>query len=336
MRARAFDGLQKILAATAVPDAVKQAYQASIIAITTELQQSPYFVSMAAADLTAQSAALQTALNSQLDSAVKTILQQTRLSVLKALVAPSGTSFYFLQSATTPAESVDYQKDLTGLLLSAAEKSTSLSADERTAATTSLMTFKTELFGDPAIATLTQELTAERAAATTSDDRDAAQALLTIVSPTAVASAADSHWGCPTWVALSRLWSATTKSGWMSKNSWFFEAKQLGREQNAWDFTQEHRNSICFGVYLNGEQIGFARVVSDGCTFAYLCDVFVDENFRGVGVSKHLMSEIMKHPELQSYRRFTLATQNAHGLYAKFGFQNVPPDRFMEIRNDNV
>lgn len=95
-------------------------------------------------------------------------------------------------------------------------------------------------------------------------------------------------------------------------------------------------NSICFGAYIEGHQVAFARVVSDGCTFAYLCDVFVDESHRGKGISKLLMEEIMRHPELQSFRRFILATKDAHGLYAKYGFENVEANRFMEIKNDNV
>jgi hypothetical protein len=188
MRARAFDGIQKTLASIAAPDAVKQAYQASVTALITQLQQSPYLIAMTPDDQKAKTASVQTALNTQLDAAVKTILQQTRLSVVKALVAPSGTAFYFLQSPTTPADSVDYQKDLVGLLLTSLEKSTSLSSDERTAAATSLMTFKGQLFGDPAIATVVQELTSERAAATTSADRDAAQALLQIMTASPAAT----------------------------------------------------------------------------------------------------------------------------------------------------
>lgn len=96
------------------------------------------------------------------------------------------------------------------------------------------------------------------------------------------------------------------------------------------------RNSLCFGAYIDGRQVGFARVVTDGCTFAYLCDVFVDEEFRGLGISRKLMEKIVAHPELQSYRRFLLATVHAHGLYEKFGFRNVDPERFMEIQRDNV
>jgi hypothetical protein len=182
MRARAFDGIQKSLAATTLPDNVKEAYQASVAAIVAQVQQAPYFNGMNADDLKSKITAFQNAINSQMDSAAKTILEQVRVSVLKGLVFPSGTNFYFLKS-TTPTDSVDYQQDLVGLLLPAIEKATSLSADERTAAAKSLMTFKGQLFGDPAIATVAQELTTERAAATTSDDRDAAQALLTIVNP---------------------------------------------------------------------------------------------------------------------------------------------------------
>ena len=84
-------------------------------------------------------------------------------------------------------------------------------------------------------------------------------------------------------------------------------------------------NSLCFGVYLDGGQIGFARVVTDGATFANLVDVFVLPAHRGQGHSKRLMEVIVAHPELQGLRRFTLATGDAHGLYAQFGF--TPPVR---------
>jgi GNAT superfamily N-acetyltransferase len=90
-------------------------------------------------------------------------------------------------------------------------------------------------------------------------------------------------------------------------------------------------NSLCFGVYLNGRQIGFARVVSDFATFAYLGDVFVLDEFRGRGVSKRLMSEITAHPRLQGLRRWVLATRDAHGLYEQFEFSSLRfPDRWME------
>jgi N-acetylglutamate synthase-like GNAT family acetyltransferase len=67
-----------------------------------------------------------------------------------------------------------------------------------------------------------------------------------------------------------------------------------------------------------------------------LCDVVVEEKHRGHGVSKKLMTEIMRHPELASLRRFTLATQSAHGLYEKFGFKNADPKIFMEIKRDGI
>ena len=84
-------------------------------------------------------------------------------------------------------------------------------------------------------------------------------------------------------------------------------------------------NSLCFGAYLDGRQIGFARVVTDCATFANLVDVFVLPEFRGRGYSTQLMEAVLGHPDLQGLRRFTLATGDAHGLYAQFGF--TPPQR---------
>jgi GNAT superfamily N-acetyltransferase len=79
-------------------------------------------------------------------------------------------------------------------------------------------------------------------------------------------------------------------------------------------------NSLCFGGFLGNEQIAFARVISDYATFANLVDVFVLPEYRGQGHSKTLMAAILAHPQLQGLRRFTLATGDAHGLYAQFGF----------------
>jgi GNAT superfamily N-acetyltransferase len=79
-------------------------------------------------------------------------------------------------------------------------------------------------------------------------------------------------------------------------------------------------NSLCFGAYLDGRQVGFARVISDYATFANLVDVFVLPEYRGRGISKHMMEAVMAHPSLQGLRRFTLATFDAHGLYRRFGF----------------
>jgi GNAT superfamily N-acetyltransferase len=91
-------------------------------------------------------------------------------------------------------------------------------------------------------------------------------------------------------------------------------------------------HSLCFGVYRSGAQIGFARVVTDFATFAWLADVFILEEERGKGLSKKLVAAIQAHPRLQSLRRFMLGTRDAHGLYAQFGFEPVKyPERFMEI-----
>ena len=96
-------------------------------------------------------------------------------------------------------------------------------------------------------------------------------------------------------------------------------------------------NSLNFGLYKNAEQIGFARVVTDYCTFAWLADVFIVEGFRGQGLSKWLMEVIMTHPQLMNMRRWVLATKDAHGLYEQFGFSRMSqPERWMERFNDNV
>ena len=95
--------------------------------------------------------------------------------------------------------------------------------------------------------------------------------------------------------------------------------------------------SICFGIYHGTEQIGFARVITDQATYAYLSDVYVLEAHRGRGLSKWLMEVIMSHPSLQGLRRFALSTRDAHGLYRQFGFELVGnPERQMEIMRRNI
>ncbi|WP_373989013.1 GNAT family N-acetyltransferase [Duganella sp. BuS-21] len=79
-------------------------------------------------------------------------------------------------------------------------------------------------------------------------------------------------------------------------------------------------HSLCFGAYLNGRQVGFARVTTDRATFAYLADVFVVEEARGKGVGKALLEAVLAHPDLQGLRRFMLATSDGHELYARYGF----------------
>jgi GNAT superfamily N-acetyltransferase len=96
-------------------------------------------------------------------------------------------------------------------------------------------------------------------------------------------------------------------------------------------------NSLCFGVFSQGQQVGFARVITDKTTFAYLCDVYVLEAHRGHGVSKLLMSHVMKHPDLQGLRRMMLATRDAHGLYSQYGFTALgAPDRIMEVLKPDI
>jgi len=90
-------------------------------------------------------------------------------------------------------------------------------------------------------------------------------------------------------------------------------------------------HSLTFGVYRGEQQVGFARVVTDYATYAYLRDVFILEPFRGQGLSKWLMEVIVAHPELQGLRRWALHTRDAHGLYSKVGFtEPAYPDRYME------
>ena len=91
-------------------------------------------------------------------------------------------------------------------------------------------------------------------------------------------------------------------------------------------------NSLTFGLFRGDEQVGFARVVTDYATFAYLADVFVLEPHRGQGLGKWMMEVVFSHPELQGLRRWMLATRDAHGLYRKYGFAEPEnPQIFMEM-----
>ena len=91
-------------------------------------------------------------------------------------------------------------------------------------------------------------------------------------------------------------------------------------------------HSLCFGAFDGEDQVGFARVISDHATYAYVSDVFVLPSHRGRGIGKHLMAAIVAHPELQGLRRWTLATRDAHGLYRQYGFAEPRyPERQMEI-----
>ncbi len=88
-------------------------------------------------------------------------------------------------------------------------------------------------------------------------------------------------------------------------------------------------HSLCFGVYADGRQVAFARAVTDRATFAWLADVFVVQEHRGRGVGETLMRAVLSHPELQTLRRWLLATLDAQGLYRRFGFEDSPEARFM-------
>jgi GNAT superfamily N-acetyltransferase len=97
------------------------------------------------------------------------------------------------------------------------------------------------------------------------------------------------------------------------------------------------RHSLCFGAYLHGRQVGFARVISDRATYAYVADVFVLESARGQGIAKRLMECISGHPDLQGLRLWTLFTRDAHGLYRQFGFEAPRyPERLMERRRERA
>jgi len=119
--------------------------------------------------------------------------------------------------------------------------------------------------------------------------------------------------------------------GFLTNSYW---AKGIPREVVA----RSIEHSLCFGIYeVVGAQVGFARVVGDFATVAYLGDVFVLESHRGRGLSKWLMQCIVEHPALQNLRRWILLTRDAHELYSKFGFTAVKaPERYMELHRPNV
>ena len=117
----------------------------------------------------------------------------------------------------------------------------------------------------------------------------------------------------------------------ISNKSYWAQGRSMETAQRALD------NSLNFGIYKSDQQAGFARVVTDYATFAWIADVFVLPEHRGQGLSKWLMEVILSHPELQGFRRWVLATKDAHSLYARFGF--IPlhrPERWMERPDPNM
>jgi len=117
----------------------------------------------------------------------------------------------------------------------------------------------------------------------------------------------------------------------LSEESYWAKERTLAQTERAIE------NSLSFGVYKGEKQVGFARVVTDYTTFSYLGDVFIVQEFRGKGLSKWLMEVIVSHPDLQNFRRWILATKDAHALYEKFGFTQLKfPERWMEKTAPNA
>jgi GNAT superfamily N-acetyltransferase len=117
----------------------------------------------------------------------------------------------------------------------------------------------------------------------------------------------------------------------ISNQSYWAQGRKMETVQRAL------QNSLNFGLYKDTEQIGFARVVTDYCTFAWLADVFILNEYRGRGLSKWLMEVILEQPALGDVRRWVLATKDAHGLYRQFGFTPMrQPERWMERFDENA
>ena len=117
----------------------------------------------------------------------------------------------------------------------------------------------------------------------------------------------------------------------LSRRSYWAEGRPLEVVRRSLD------NSLCFGLYERGRQVGLARVVTDRATFAWLCDVFVLEDRRGLGLGKWLMECVMAHPDLQGLRRFLLGTRDAHSLYQRYGFTPLPdPTRFLGVFRPDI
>ena len=118
---------------------------------------------------------------------------------------------------------------------------------------------------------------------------------------------------------------------WLADESYW----AAGRTRDVFD--ESVRNSLCVGAFAAGRrQVGFARLVTDYATFAWLCDVFVDEPFRGQGVSIAMLDALMTRADLGTVKRFILATNDAHGLYERYGFRPIDAGRYMQRVNSAV
>jgi ribosomal protein S18 acetylase RimI-like enzyme len=119
--------------------------------------------------------------------------------------------------------------------------------------------------------------------------------------------------------------------GWLAGESYWSAGIPLATLKRAID------NSLVLGLYRDGLQAGFARVVTDRATFAYLCDVWIDVPARGAGLGEWLIECVIAHPDLRGLRRFCLVTRDAHGLYTKYGFVPMAdPSRYLEINDREV
>ena len=111
----------------------------------------------------------------------------------------------------------------------------------------------------------------------------------------------------------------------ISNHSYWGRGRRITTVQRSLD------HSLNFGIFKKDQQVGFARVVTDFATFAWIADVFILEDHRGLGLAKWLMTSILSHPDLQGFRRWVLATKDAHELYRQFGFRGLRrPERWME------
>jgi GNAT superfamily N-acetyltransferase len=116
---------------------------------------------------------------------------------------------------------------------------------------------------------------------------------------------------------------------YLSKRSYWAKGRPASAQRTL------NANSICAGLYDGKKQAAFARIVTDRAQFAYLADVFVHENYRGKGLGKRIVREILRMPELKRVKQWTLFTKDAQGLYRKFGFDNLDdPKRFMALRRN--
>lgn len=120
-------------------------------------------------------------------------------------------------------------------------------------------------------------------------------------------------------------------------HSFLIKESYWARERTLEQTITAVENSLCFGVYRGRDQAGFARVVTDRATFAYIGDVFIKEEHRGRGLGKWLMETIVSQPDMQGLRRWLLATRDAHSLYEKFEFEPLRfPERWMERTAPNA